>query len=675
MTLSKKYLAPFFITSMILILLGIGRNVDAAVLSGRIDTTGAITGQAGATYYDTDSWKDMMDTYHHVRPNAASNRTVYFNVVRDVPGAPDIGGYNYANTGNTNNGVSIVEGKSLSINGNGRRLYLDTDTNYTTAGAGSGAGAGYIRGPFRVPNSGVSQFTVLEVKNAYIINNITGGIFQSVGRGGSEPTFVYQDVTVSNGAPTAGAQPIRNDNGRILFFGNNTFNIRQNNNMTTVGLTGADNQGEWIQGGKWVEVVSGTTTLNQNWGWDQPFYTYNNNAHTLKVADNARLVWNLNDTYCMYYDDGNSGPMVWDIGDNASFDIKGTENTAARNNGGWFLSVANNSWTLNIGNNGRLAVTTGGGNINLNGFVGTGVVRWNIGQNASLLLNNLKTTASLVAGSPGVGSGMVLNDSKVVTLNTAGGSVFDYTVNANNNFPITITGRGLRTHTSTTAARFDTAKLDLVAPNRNNLGTRDVWYRQNTGRITGLGAITDSALTPNNYSRVDLVNMNNARYISWYQPIGLWLDAGQSSMTRTFNISLNPNDANGTPANGSWSNLINGNAAQRLVLGDDRGQAPNFHLTVTMMENNFSDRLSYYWSDPANKENTAEFRKGIALPIVSVTSDAKLPSYISMANAGQNYTVNVPSSAGIRIRAKNTLLSQTGTRAGIFKYTLAHGPA
>lgn len=416
MKINKKYITPLLIAGTLLTLTVVGEKADAAVLTGNVDTSGAVTGTAGATYYSTNSWKDMLDTYQSVNPTAASNNTIYFDVVGDVAGDTSIGGTGYSSTTNTNNGVSIVEGKSLSINGNGHMLYLDTDTNYTTAGSGSGAGGGTIRGPFRVPNAGVSSSTTLAVKNASITNNITGGIFQSVGTGGSAPTFVYEDVTVTNGAPRAAAQPIRNDNGKILFYGTNTFNIQQDNNMTSVGLTGADNQGEWIQGGKWVEVVTGTTTLNQNWGFDQPYYTYYNNSHTMKVDDSAQLVWNLNDTYCMYYDDGNSGPMVWDIGNNAAFDIKGTAATAARYSGGWFYAVANNSWTVNIGNNGRLAVTTGGGRINVNGFTGTGVVKWNVGQNATLLLNNLKTSGSLVYGNPGTGSGITLDDPKVVTL-------------------------------------------------------------------------------------------------------------------------------------------------------------------------------------------------------------------------------------------------------------------
>lgn len=313
MKINKKYITPLLIAGTILTLTVVGEKADAAVLTGNVDTSGAVTGTAGATYYSTNSWKDMLDTYQSVTPTAASNNTVFFNMVGDVQGEFSIGGYGYSNTGNTNNGVSIVNGKSLSINGNGHTLYLDSDTNYTTPGSGSGAGAGYIRGPFRVPNAGVSEATVLQIKNASITNNITGGIFQSVGTGGSAPTFIYEDVKVSNGTARYAAQPIRNDNGRILFYGTNEFNIQQDHSMNSVGLLGADNQGEWIQGGKWVEVVTGTTTLNQTWGYDQPFYTYNNNSHTMKVADGAHMVWNLNDTYTMYYDDGNSGPMVWDI--------------------------------------------------------------------------------------------------------------------------------------------------------------------------------------------------------------------------------------------------------------------------------------------------------------------------------------------------------------------------
>nr|WP_285118665.1 hypothetical protein [Lactococcus petauri] len=215
----------------------------------------------------------------------------------------------------------------------------------------------------------------------------------------------------------------------------------------------------------------------------------------------------------------------------------------------------------------------------------------------------------------------------------------------------------------------------MVTPNQNNLSTGDIWYRQNTGTITGLGANASSALVPNNYSSADLTGMKTAKYISWYQPIGFWMDAAKSSMARSFNISLNPNDSNGTPADSSWSNLINGNETQTLVVGDDRGQAPNFNLSVTMMQNNFADNIDYYWSNPGNPADNKTLGTGLAVSIASVTSDTSLPSFISMANAGQNYTLTAPQTSGIKIKAKNTLLTQTGTPSGTFKYTIADGPA
>ena len=60
----------------------------AAGLTGTIDSTGAVTGVTGATYYNTNSWQDMIDTYKSVIPNAASKATVFFNVTANVPGNP-----------------------------------------------------------------------------------------------------------------------------------------------------------------------------------------------------------------------------------------------------------------------------------------------------------------------------------------------------------------------------------------------------------------------------------------------------------------------------------------------------------------------------------------------------------------------------------------------------------
>lgn len=61
-------------------------KTKAAVLTGTIDSTGAVTGVTGATYYNTNSWQDMIDTYKSVTPNAASKSTVFFNVTANVPG-------------------------------------------------------------------------------------------------------------------------------------------------------------------------------------------------------------------------------------------------------------------------------------------------------------------------------------------------------------------------------------------------------------------------------------------------------------------------------------------------------------------------------------------------------------------------------------------------------------
>jgi hypothetical protein len=552
---------------------------------------------------------------------------------------------------------------------------LNTSNNDSQYATGTGGGGATIRGAFRVLNNGVSDATTLTLKNASVINNITGGIFQSVGTGGSTPTFIYQNVEVTNGAARYAAQPIRNDNGKILFYGTNTFNVQQDNNMTSAGTTGADNQGEWIQGGKWIEVVDGTTTLNMNWGNDQPFYTYNNNSHTLKIDNDAHLKWNINDTYTMYYDDGNSGPMIWDIGQDASFDILGTNLTASHYSNGWFYNVANNSWTVNVGERSRLNISTGGGYINLNAF-NRGPVNWNFAKDSKLLINNLKS-GNLLYGAPGAGSGISLDDPSVFTLNnSSGGQVFNS--NVGNSFPVAINGSGLRTHASSKAWTFDDLDDldDLDTPNMTtlDLANGDIWYRQNTGTITGLGATVNTSLTPNDFSVADKTAINKSGYLSFYKPLGYWINAGLSSMDKTFDISLDPSDPNGTPLDGSWSSLIAGNLPQKLVVGDDRGQTPNYHVTVQMLNNNFPKSLQYYWTDPSNNTST-QFIVGTSLPVASITSDNSLPSWIDMTGGGAFYTLNFNADQGVQLKAANHLLLANDEEAGSFQYTIADGPA
>lgn len=535
----KTILSLFFLLlGGILLLTSRPQEVKAAILTGVVDTTGTVTGTAGATYYNTNSWKDIEDTYIGVTPTAASNNTIYFNVTGTVPGNSVL------NTGNI-----LINNKSLSINGNNNTLYLDDNTVYTDAQSISGSD-----GTARAFGSSgtISAATTLTIKNATIINNLTSGIFQLKGSSAAATT-IYQDVTVSNGA-NQGAQPIRNDVGKILFYGNNTFNILQNQNFNDTSSSGSDNQGEWIQGGTWIEVVNGSTVLNQSWGNDQPFYTYyTNNGSTLQVDSGATMNWNLNKTYTMYYDDGtNVGPLNWNI--NGNFLINGTVNTASNYSGGWFMWLNTlNAWNLNVGQNATLKVSTGGGALNIGGAVGTdgfmgGAVKWNFAQGSTVLFNNLNANQNLITSPlpPGLGSGITMTDPKVVTLNTIGGSVFASNLT---NFPITISGNGLRTHASSAAYTFDST-YDLVSPNKNLITptSTDIWYRLNTGTLSVFNPLLQTVnLTPNNYSAADARTIASDKYISWYQPNGFWVNAASSAMNRTFNISLDPTATNGTP--------------------------------------------------------------------------------------------------------------------------------
>ena len=192
----------------LIILFGLAPKARAAIVGGTVDTTGTVTGITGATYYNVSNWQDMIDTYKGVTPNAASGNTVFLNVTANVPGNSIL------NSGNT-----VSSGKSLSINGNNYTLYLDNDTNYTTAQSiGGSDGTARAFGS----NGTISTDTILTVKNATIVNNITSGIFQMKGLN-AKATAVYENVTVSNGDAIYGAQPIRNDNGKVLFRGTNTL--------------------------------------------------------------------------------------------------------------------------------------------------------------------------------------------------------------------------------------------------------------------------------------------------------------------------------------------------------------------------------------------------------------------------------------------------------------------
>lgn len=637
----------------------------AAVLTGSVDTTGSITGVAGATYYNATSWQDMIDTYRSVTPTTASKNTVYLNISADIAGSGVI------NTTNT-----VISDKSLTIIGNNHTLYLDNDTNYLTAQNITGNDS--TTRAFGSSGT-ISSTTKLMVKKAKIINNVTGGIFQMKGAN-AQATVTYEDVTVTNGAAIYGAQPIRNDNGKVLFQGNNTFNVLQNNQLSDATTAGIDNQGEWIQGGGYTEVLSGTTTLNQSWGNDQPYNVYyTNNGSLLQVNAGASLVWNLNKTATLYADEGAvisalTGPLTWNI--NGNFIINGTVNTASTSSTGWFMSLdILSAWNVNVGQNATFKATTGGV-INLGSLlsiplVGLAPVKWNFAQGSSVLLNNLNPGQNLISSAPGLTSGLTMNDPKVVTLNTNGGAVFATTVLT---FPITITGGGLRTHSSSSSYVFD-GSYDLVRPNRGqiNASSTDIWYRKNTGTLTTFNpTLQVTSLSPNNYSSTDVGNIASGKYISWYQPNGLEIDGSLSNMNRSFNISLDPTAQNGTPVDGSWSPLINGNASEVLVIGDDRGQVPSLRVQVKMLQNNFSNGLQYYWVDPTTKAAQL-LSLNTAVQIVSLSSNT-LPDWIKATGAGSWYTMTFSTDSGLNLKANNSLLAQTNVNAGTFQYTVVDGP-
>lgn len=418
-------------------------------------------------------------------------------------------------------------------------------------------------------------------------------------------------------------------------------------------------------------MVTGTTTLNQSWGNDQPFYVYySSGGSTLQVDAGATMVWNLNKTYTMYYDDGLLvGALNWNI--NGDFVINGTVNTSSTYAGGWFMALNTlNSWNLNVGQNATLKVTTGGV-ISLDAFL-TGAVKWNFAQGSSVLFNNLNPNQNVVSLAPGLGSSITMTDPKVVTFNTAGGSVFSTTVLT---FPITISGSGLRTHSSSTGYTFDST-YDLLTPNKGTITptSSDIWYRMNTGTLTTFNpTLQVTNLSPNSYGS-DASSIAAGKYISWYQPLGFQLNAALSSMNRTFNVSLDPTLAQGTPVDGSWSSLINGASTATLVVGDDRAQNPNIHVLVKMTQNNFSNALQYYWVDQTTK-TLSQLTLNSALQIASITSDSTLPSWIKMTGAGSWYTMTFPTNSGLNIKANNSLLTQTNTNVGTFQYTVANGPS
>lgn len=589
---------------------------QASVVAGTTDTDGSVTGVTGATYYNVTNWQDMLDTYN----KAPNNNTVYLNVTSDVPGSSA-----------AYNGTVMTEGKGVTIIGNNHTLYFDNDTNYTT-----GLGRGNYG--FYANSSGITGKTTMMVQDAKIINNLANGIFPVTND--STAITKWQDVDVSNGAATTGAGPIRNDDGKTLFYGTNTFTILQNHNFNDASMAGNDNQGEWIQGGYYTEVVNGTTTLNQSWGYDQPLYSYADTANTLKIDDDASLIWNLNKTYTMYYDDYTSGDVTWDIGENAKFNINGTKNTASEF-GSWFMWTTFDNWYVNVANGGQINIVTGGGSINVDAFK---KAVFNFGAGSNILFNNL-ATGNLFSGVPGAGSSMNLNDPNSVTFQAQTAPVFS----SNTKLPIVITGAGLRTHASNT--------------NDGSGGINDLWLRQVTG--TTDGTFASANMTPVNYTAANLTTLKKAKYVQWSEPIGIGVNTSQ--LNRNFLVDLMT-----LPTDGSFGSLIAGDGSMDFNVMDDRGTNPNFTVQVQMLNNLSPDKTRYYWQNPGAP--TATLLNTDPYNIGTVTDDANLPSNVTQTMAGGNYNFHFAAGEGLLLAATNTLKAQTTTENATLQYSIVSGP-
>lgn len=700
--MKKKYLT-FFLLFGAFIGLGSLSNLTAQadILTAQTDNTGNVTGEKGANYYNVNNWQDMFDTYNDIAPKASSSNpvNVYFNVTGTISGSSAFA-----------TGAAILPYASVTILGNGNTIYVDDDNDPSSNPAHSSAYAAsrwnwgfYANGgsnkgggnSITTAQSGaIGNDTVLTVKNAKIINSSSNGIFRAFSDtedskgNGPKPTFIYQDVNVSNGG-NRGAAPIRNDLGKIIFKGKNTFNILNDQSMTTTASKGTDDHGQWCVGNTWIEIADGTTTLNQNWAMDEQFYNYNSNSSTLKIADNANLIMNINTTFDVYYDTNNTGPLNWIVGNNANFIYNGTTNTASKS-GQWFNATAFTSWDLNIGENSNVAFRIGGGVINFGGL-DTALVNWKIGKGSNFVMSNLNKTGNMFSGKPKVGSGIELDSVGSFSLNNAN-SRSPIIPPGQDNFPIHIVGDGLRTHASDLNWSYEPADSPDIAntpnaaladvnawkwktPNEQDIDEAgDIWYRQNTGEITGFGTRWEANMSPNQYSDEDLKAFRNARFFSLYSPSGIWSSAAQSNMAKTFDLSLDSTASNGLPIDGSWSDLMDGQTGQKLILGDDRGQNPNYHVTVTQMENRFAHGLQFFWTHPTSGQQT-QLKNETAALVASVTSDDNLPAWISSANAGAKYTLDFEKHQGLRVKGNNRLLAANHVDVATFKYTIADGPA
>lgn len=763
--MSRVLGASFFIKclSFSVITLGLllgAKSVEAAVLTNGILGEDEL-GRPQVTF-QTDNWRDMMDTYlspqlHLAATAEGQEATTIANFATDNHGTLrfEVTGTVLGNSvwaqimgnqaaGGSVNQDTIREGRSLYIDGNGHTLYFDNNTTPTNGIGGRGdansSAAGTVLGPrrgwfagvqgrtantvtgqvgtpaFSNDNTVITPQTRMTLDNAILINSITGGIFQARGRN-VQPTFTYKDVRYSHGGGTAHATPIYAHYAQVHFSGTNSFRVWQSG---TGNLAGADNHGEFIEGGAHVEVLDGHTTLDYNWGWDQPFFMEVVDRHLLRLHENAKLTMNLDASWAMYWSRSQSQAIhnfTWNFEKNSEFLVTSTARTGVTGHNTWFQHGDYRTWDFNmsegarfISHNSALVMNLGRsatGGLPAGGTGGWGgfaqAVRWNFGPDSEFIINSPATTQTAdnasIAGTPGLGSEIVLNDVRSFTINSRNLNTAQPVIHANvRNFPLRIlregdsydhdsnpstppiigTGDGLRTHLSTHHEPFSNiwdGSFDTVAINRRSLaqGGTDTYVRANHGTIINMtsaatgGGAQQVNLQPNVFTAAQSNALRTAGYISFFKSTGLFMQPDLSNMDSTYNIDLA-----GLPFDGSFGDWLEKDESSQLVVGDDRGQNPNFHITVALIENLFPQSLNFSWVDfEGNRDDKLELN--VARPVISITDDANLPNFVDMTGAGAFYEINFAENRGAQLQARNNL--QLGqAHAGTFRYSINDGP-
>lgn len=567
----------------------------------------------------------MFDTYRRASPDAASNNTVYFNVLSDLAGDSSI-----------LQGAALVSNKSVYINGNHKTLYYDNDTNYKTGQNVQNRSIGfYARG-------GISDQTNATIKDATWVNNQSSGLFPATGAAAKLNQY-YINVNEYNGDDYNGAAPINNEGGKIYFSGNNQFNVLYGGDIKASG-TNLDTNFEWIRGGQYIEVLDGQTTVNLNAAIDQMIFPNGQGVgQTIKIDDNAKLNWNSGQYWSLYYGWGRRGPLRWLLGEKAEFNIQDIGTSSGT--GSWFNTTNFTDWEVEAKTGAKIIAATAGGAINLNAFSN---VKWDFGRESELFLEN-KSNSNLFSGSPTKTSSFNFNDVNQVTLLSQSATVFSNT----SKFPINFSGSGLRLHASSRVMHVDDPNDQI------NYSGSDIWQRVATGSISS--GFDSSDMIPK-YSSETLKYLQSAKYIKWYHPTGLSIN--QSQVNRHYRVNLG-----NLPQDGHWSNLVPASEPMQLNVIDDRGQQPNFAVQVSQLTNHTPNMTKYFWktADKVDELST------MPIQIIKIIDDRELPSNVDMTMAGGNYAINYGESEGLALKVKNTIKIQSNISNATFLYAIVSG--